>query len=84
MTPQEQWQSYFDYAGALIAASTPSASPFNIIGRSIGFLVKRLCKFWSDHKATLIPLLSQVAIAAIEGLVANQSNFVNLDPPGPN
>lgn len=83
MTPQEQWQSYYDYAEAEKAAVTPVLSYNGVIGRSITFLVNRLVKFWGDHKSTLIPVLSQLAIAALEALVAQQANIDLVDPPGP-
>jgi len=82
MTDAEIWQSYYDYAGALKAAY-PTASPSGVIGRSIKYLVDKLARFWKDHKATLIPILSQLAIAAIEALVGNQAAFDGINPPGP-
>jgi hypothetical protein len=82
MTDAEIWQSYYDYAGALKAMAVPGPTG-GVIGRSIRYLVDRLAAFWKRHQQTLIPVLSQLAIAAIEALVSQQGAFDTTNPPGP-
>lgn len=79
----ETWDAYLTVAEALQPSTSPAIPVSPVVGRFIRFLVDKLVKFWGKHKATLIPYLTQLAIAAIEALVANQGAFDNVNPPGP-
>ncbi len=83
-TDAEVWAAYLAYAQAL-KQSYPDA-PFTggIVGRSIRRGVDWFAKFWGKHKATLIPHLTTLAIAAAEALVGQLAGFDSLNPPGPN
>lgn len=83
MTDAEQWQAYYDYAGALKAAADGSLPSTGIVGRSITYLTDKLIVLWGKHKATLIPFLSQLAVAALEAIVANKASIDAVNPPGP-
>lgn len=83
MTEAEQWAAYLAYAGALKEAGGDSPTPGGIKGRFITVLVNKLCEFWEKHKDTLIPALTQVAIAALEALVAQRANINTINQPGP-
>jgi hypothetical protein len=47
-------------------------------------MVDKLVEFWDDHKSTLIPFLTDFAIAALEALVAARSDISSINLPGPN
>lgn len=83
MTDLERWVAMFDYAGALKAGATTPAATTGIVGRSITFLVNRVCDFWAAHQATLIPALSQLAIAAFQAMIAARADIDAINPPGP-
>lgn len=83
MTPEEQWMSIYDHAGALKAAYGTEATSGGIRGRFIVVLVNKLCEFWEKHKDTLIPFLSQLAIAALEAIVTQRSQIATVNDPGP-
>ena len=83
MTEAEQWDSYFKYAGALKIAGGTAPLASGIRGRFISVLIRRLAEFWERNRDTLIPFLSQIAIAAIEALIAHRQSFENLNTPGP-
>jgi hypothetical protein len=79
----DTWLAYLVVAEGLQPNTTPAIPVSPVTGRFIKFLVGRLVKFWGKHKATLIPYLTQLAVAAAEALVANQGSFDNVNPPGP-
>lgn len=84
MTELEQWQAYYDYAKALKSAMGTTAPAGNIKGRFLAVLVNKVVKFWEKHKATIVPFLTNLAIAALEALAAQATAIGTIDPPGPN
>ena len=82
MTDEEIWAAFYTAAGAQKALA-PSAPAGPIVGRFISVLVKKLSDFWQKHKATLIPVLTQTAIAALDAIVANASSIEVVNLPGP-
>lgn len=81
---EEQWAAFHTVAGVMqqIAGSgVPPTGP--VEGRSITTFAEELARFWDDHKATLIPVLSQLAIAALEALVAALPDILTVNGPGP-
>lgn len=82
ITP-EQWAAFLTVAEIEHVAAGDRPAENQIIGRSISFLVDRLVKFWGRHKATLLPFLSTLAIAALNSLVAAQTEIDQVNPPGP-
>lgn len=82
MTDEEIWAGYL--AGAAAAkASVPTSLAAGIAGRFIAVMSKRLVEFWGKHRATLVPCLTQLAIAALDALAAQLINIITVDPPGP-
>lgn len=79
---EEQWNSLFSYAGTLKATYGPTSLANQVVGRAITYIVDRLVKFWGRHKATLIPVLTQTAIAALEAIVAAKPDIDAVNPPG--
>ena len=80
----EQWLAFIQYARTVqTSTAIPGPGVHGVRGRFIRVLVDRLVKFWGDHQATLIPFLSQLAIAALQSLVAAQADIDVIDPPGP-
>lgn len=77
------WDAIWDYAGVLKTSYGVQAPVGGILGRSITFIVDKLVQFWDDHKATLIPFLSQAAIAALQALVAAQADIAVVNQEGP-
>lgn len=80
----EQWAAFFVVAGVIqeVAGSgVPPGGP--VEGRSITDWVERLVQFWNDHRDTLAPVLSQLAIAALEALVAALPDILAVNGPGP-
>lgn len=81
---RDQWIAIWDAAGgtkAVAGTAVPSTSP--IPGRSISTIGDKLTQFWSDHRDTLAPFLTQAAIAALEALIAILPELLNLNKPGP-
>lgn len=84
MTEAEQWMAIYEWAGVLKATAAPPPSAlFGVKGRFVAVLASKLALFWDQHKATLIPVLSQLAVAALEAVVSNLANIKSVDPPGP-
>lgn len=82
MTEEEIWMSYL--TGAQAAKSmAPSAPSGPIVGRFLSVLAKKAGEFWTRHKATLIPVLTNLAIAALDALVANMASIEAVNNPGP-
>lgn len=82
LTP-EQWMSIFDYAETLKVTYGEMPVGNEIIGRSITYLVNKLADFWGRHKQTLIPFMTNLAIAALEAIVAARADIDLVNPPGP-
>jgi hypothetical protein len=83
MTEDELWMSYLDYARALKVTYGSEAPTQGIIGRSITRTVDVVAKFWNKHKATLIPFLTNLAIAALEAITAQAASIEGINLPGP-
>ena len=84
ITTEDEWVHFWKVAGTLKATHAAIPVPANgIRGRWITVLYDRLCKFWNDHKETLIPVLSQFAVATLEALIAARSDVHHVNPPGP-
>lgn len=79
----EEWTAIYTVAGVqkAIAGDLPVVN--GIIGRSITFLVGKLVDFWGAHSATLIPYLTQAAIAALNALLAARADIDRVNPRGP-
>jgi len=82
VTDEEIWMAFYTNAGALKALA-PSATPENVVGRTVTILVHKLVAFWKRHKDKLIPVLSQLAVAALESLAGNEAAIDSINPPGP-
>jgi hypothetical protein len=78
-----EWLAILHYAQVLQPLPGAISAPNDIKGRFIRQLVDRLVAFWGRHQATLIPFLTQAAIAALNALVAAQSGIDAINPPGP-
>jgi len=80
-----EWQAVLDYANLLkasypdLAAAPPNGTP----GRSISELADMLAEFWGRHQDTLIPVLTNLAIAALQALAAALGDIKAANPPGP-
>lgn len=80
---QEQWAAFLTIAEVEHVAAGDRPDENQIIGRSITEHVDELVKFWGRHKATLLPFLTTLAIAALNALVAAQTEIDQVNPPGP-
>lgn len=81
---EEQWVNIWKAAGALkLAGGAAPDATWMIKGRWITVIYNKLCQFWSDHKATLIPVLSQLAIATLEAVLTARANVNQVNAPGP-
>lgn len=79
-----EWLAFLERARLeQTAAPTALAIPNQVRGRFISALVKRVCDFWGRHRSILVPLLTQLAVAALDALTAAQSDIARIDPPGP-
>lgn len=83
MTDEERWAGYLVGAQAQTGRSSPLAPVTGIKGRWIVFLATKLCEFWLAHKATLLPYLTNLAIAALDALVAHLAEIATVNLPGP-
>lgn len=83
MTDDEKWAAIHEMAKVLKAENPAPAAAFNIQGRFITVLVDALAKFWKAHRDTLIPVLSQLAIAALEAIAAQAASIRNINQRGP-
>lgn len=82
MTEQEMWDAL--YASAVAQKALAPAAPAGpIVGRFIAVLAVKLAEFWQAHKATLIPVLNTLAIAALDAVSANLGAIKAVNNPGP-
>lgn len=79
----DEWAAIFTVAGLEKAAAGDRPDENEIKGRSITYGVDDLVQFWNRHKATLLPFLTQFAIAALNALVSAQTDIDVINPPGP-
>lgn len=80
----EQWAALYVVAGVMKAGSGPPGPPGTPVqGRSISTFADDLVRFWNDHRDTLTPILSQLAIAALEALIAALPDILAVNGPGP-
>ena len=79
----EQWAAFFTVAVAKKGMAVPSPGVHGILGRSIAKAVRVVCFLWGRYQATLIPVLTASAIAALDALVANLGAIEAINPPGP-
>jgi len=83
MTDEQIWMEIFNQAGnkqAIYGSGTP---PAGVRGRFVATLARTLVNFWNKHQATLIPVLSQLAIAALEAVAQNIVAIEVVNTPGP-
>jgi len=83
MVTPEQWAAFLTIAELEHTAAGDRPDENQIIGRSITDRVDDLVQFWGRHKATLLPFLSTLGIAALNALVAAQTEIDQVNPPGP-
>jgi hypothetical protein len=77
------WDALWNHAGMLKNMAGSGNVPNGVRGRWISTLVDRVCAFWEQHKDTLIPWLSQFAIAALEALLSARTNIDSVNGRGP-
>lgn len=82
LTP-EQWAAFLTTAQVLQPEAIPKAPIVGIKGRFITVLVDKLVEFWARHQDQLIPYLTQLAIAALNALLAAKTDIDNINLPGP-
>jgi hypothetical protein len=82
VTP-EQWAALLTVAELQKEAAGDRPAENQVRGRSITEKVDELIEFWGRHKATLLPFLTNLAIAALDALVAAQADIDVINPPGP-
>lgn len=83
MTDAEIWAEIFKQAGVKKAVYTVPAPASGVKGRFIAHLATVLVNFWNKHQATLIPVLSQLAVAALEAVAQNLTAIAAVNNPGP-
>jgi len=83
LTEEQQWSEIYKQAVALKQQFGSGVPTPGLKGRSIVFLARRLTNFWQKHRATLIPVLSQLAIAALEAVAQNIASIEGVNNPGP-
>lgn len=83
MTPQDQYAAYLAANTITKALNPPPISPSPIKGRFLATLIERALSFWTRHRDVLLPFLQVATSAALDLLLANITDFQNLDPPGP-
>lgn len=77
------WDKIWENAGMLKQFAGSGTVVYGIRGRFISTLVKKLLDFWDRHQDTLVPVLSQIAIAALQALAAARPSFESINTPGP-
>lgn len=83
LTGDQLWAEIYKQAGVKKDMYDVPTPQFGIRGRFISVLATRLAKFWVRHQDTLIPFLSQLAIAALEAVAQNLPAIQAVNPPGP-
>jgi hypothetical protein len=81
LTP-EQWDA-FRLVATIAQPTVPIPGVHGVIGRSITKGVAVVCGLWARHRKTLIPFMTQLAIAALDALLSAQVDINNVNPPGP-
>jgi hypothetical protein len=79
----DDWMTIWENAGVLKEAYGTRAVSHGIIGRSISSFAAKLENFWTRHQDTLIPFLTQFAIATLNAVVAAKADINAVNPPGP-
>lgn len=79
----DEWLAILHYARVLQPVPGALTIPNDIRGRWLTVLVDKLLAFWGRHQDTLIPFLTQAAIAALNALLAARSGIDAINPPGP-
>lgn len=79
----EQWAALLQVADLEKASAGDMPVGNQIKGRSITYSVDDLVEFWGKHKSTLLPFLTNLAIAALNALVAAQTDIDAVNPIGP-
>lgn len=83
LSEQQIWDEIFAHAAALKQQAGTASVVGGIKGRSIALLAEVLAKFWAKHKNELMPFLSTLAIAALEGILQNLVAIKSVNEPGP-
>ena len=80
---EEDWGVFIKNANVQKAMVVAPGTGNQIKGRFIKILADKLIEFWERHKNTLIPFLTNLAIAALDALASAQNDIGSVDPPGP-
>lgn len=83
LTDEQLWAEIYKQAGNKKQALGAPAAPTGLQGRFITALILRLVAFWEKHQSTLIPVLSQLAIAALDAVAQRINEYKALNVPGP-
>jgi hypothetical protein len=83
MTDEQLWMEIYKQAGAKMNMFGSGVPPGGVRGRFVATLARTLVTFWLKHQATLIPVLSQLAIAALEAVAQNIAAIEVVNVPGP-
>ena len=83
MTDEQLWLEIYKQAGTKKTMFGSGVPPGGVRGRFIATLARAVVNFWTKHQATLIPALSQLAIAALEALAQNIAAIEVVNAPGP-
>lgn len=80
----EQWAAIYTVAGlasGVVGAAIPA--PPGTEGRSITDIVEALVAFWGAHRDTLAPVMTQLAVAALDALISALPDILAVNSPGP-
>lgn len=83
MSDEQLWLEIYKQAGNKKAIYGSGTQGVGVRGRFIAVLAEKLVNFWNKHQATLIPFLSQIAIAALEAMAQNLGAIQQVNSPGP-
>lgn len=84
MSPEElAWLAIYQHAALIKATAGDMPATNQIAGRAITYIVHKLTIFWGNHKARLLPFLTNLAIAALEAMVTAEPDIQRINPPGP-
>lgn len=78
----EAWAAFFTLAKAQ-QPGAPLAPVHGIVGRSLAKASDITCRLWAKYRSKLLPYLAQIAIAALDALLAAQPSIDTINPPGP-